>query len=831
MAVSDRAMKRSPSSTSSSSSSSQKTASEPTPSTSNAAAAPGAAARAAAGAAAAGGGKSSHHRLGKSKLAVPAAEYRPEHRSVSLGRIYRAPVAAAATPGDADAGGHRHRRLLPPGPGPLDARGRPLVRRRTAGVGEGAVAVASGGPVKAVKPYGGPAAAAAAAAMPVAGEEEEEEGRGERRGKLRASTGDEKRRGGGVGGGFGCAVGSGGAVGGARTSGTASVPRGHERLAAAAAATTVTLITALGGVTPAGPVVIIAGASLASPETDGDSSSSSSSSWSISSDDSPTRPSGTNSGGVAGHGGARARRRRRRRRGECAESDEVGKGVGRLSLSLLQQQQQRKKQQEEEEERQQQEKQEQQERQQRKKRQQMEEKKQELIQQKQQLEKRQQKQLKQQKQQQKQHRLSPNGFCGEEIDEEEEVDDDKSEDGGGGGGGGGGRQVQFSAKSGLTGLENLGNTCFVNSIVQCLSHTRALRDYCVCGDYESETNPHSPTKGALAHAFALLLRELWSGGSVARPSSLLTQVQRHAPRFGGGSQHDAQEFLLFLLDGLHHDVNRSSPRAHPLIHDLDHLSDKEKSMKQWKSYLERDNSKIVDLFVGQLKSTLTCLHCGLHSTTFDAFWSLPLPVAKRPLSDPSLQECVRLFAKEETLDGDERPHCPRCQCKRRSGKRLSLQRLPRLLVLFLKRFSEPASHHHLPPSSSSSSSLLPPPPPPPPGRGRAGSGGAGGGGAGGGAGGAGASKLTAPVNYPLRGLDLTAYTTESNACALYDLYAVSLHSGSMQCGHYVSLCRHAQSGSWYLYNDTSVTEVPESRVVSSDAYILFYELCGSNTHV
>ncbi|XP_078738614.1 ubiquitin carboxyl-terminal hydrolase 2-like [Lampetra fluviatilis] len=387
-------------------------------------------------------------------------------------------------------------------------------------------------------------------------------------------------------------------------------------------------------------------------------------------------------------------------------------------------------------------------------------------------------------------------------------------------------QVQFSAKSGLTGLENLGNTCFVNSIVQCLSHTRALRDYCVRGDYEPETNPHSPTKGALAHAFALLLRELWSGGSVARPSSLLTQVQRHAPRFGGGSQHDAQEFLLFLLDGLHHDVNRSSPRAHPLIHDLDHLSDKEKSMKQWKSYLERDNSKIVDLFVGQLKSTLTCLHCGLHSTTFDAFWSLPLPVAKRPLSDPSLQECVRLFATEETLDGDERPHCPRCRRKRRSGKRLSLQRLPRLLVLFLKRFSEPAPHHPPPPSSL----LLPTAPQPAPLvplAGRAGDGGRGGRAGDGGS----ASKLTAPVNYPLRGLDLTAYTADGNACALYDLYAVSLHSGSMQCGHYVSLCRHAQSGSWYLYNDTSVTEVPESRVVSSDAYILFYELCGSNTHV
>jgi ubiquitin carboxyl-terminal hydrolase 2/21 len=87
-------------------------------------------------------------------------------------------------------------------------------------------------------------------------------------------------------------------------------------------------------------------------------------------------------------------------------------------------------------------------------------------------------------------------------------------------------------------------------------------------------------------------------------------------------------------------------------------SDSDRAVESWKRYLRRDDSKIVDLFVGQLKSTLQCTVCGHCSVTFDPFWDLSLPIptsANKSTSNLRLQHCLDLFAKEEILDGDEKP--------------------------------------------------------------------------------------------------------------------------------------------------------------------------------
>ena len=77
-------------------------------------------------------------------------------------------------------------------------------------------------------------------------------------------------------------------------------------------------------------------------------------------------------------------------------------------------------------------------------------------------------------------------------------------------------------------------------------------------------------------------------------------------------------------------------------------------MEAWKRYIRRDDSHLVDLFVGQLKSTLRCTHCNHESVTFEPFWDLSLGIPART-GDVSLNECFDAFTKEETLDGDEMP--------------------------------------------------------------------------------------------------------------------------------------------------------------------------------
>lgn len=184
---------------------------------------------------------------------------------------------------------------------------------------------------------------------------------------------------------------------------------------------------------------------------------------------------------------------------------------------------------------------------------------------------------------------------------------------------------------GATGLHNLGNTCFMNSAVQCLSNTKPLTQYFSKKIFEYELNKTNPLgmKGVLAKRYGDLIIDLWSGiyRSIA-PVKLRCTLGRYAPRFNGFQQHDSQEFLSFLLDGLHEDVNRVHEKPYVELKDSDGRPDSDVALEAWDNHIKRNQSIIVDLFQGQLKSQVRCLHCNHCSVTFDpfTFLSLPLPM-------------------------------------------------------------------------------------------------------------------------------------------------------------------------------------------------------------
>ncbi|KAM6432173.1 ubiquitin carboxyl-terminal hydrolase 2 isoform 2-T6 [Liasis olivaceus] len=341
---------------------------------------------------------------------------------------------------------------------------------------------------------------------------------------------------------------------------------------------------------------------------------------------------------------------------------------------------------------------------------------------------------------------------------------------------------------GLTGLRNLGNTCFMNSILQCLSNTKELRDYCLQSQYVRDLNNNSRMQTALMAEFAKLIQALWTSppNESVSPSEFKMQIQRYAPRFVGYNQQDAQEFLRFLLDGLHSEVNRVLVRPKGSSDNLDHLPDDEKGRQMWMKYLAREDSRIGDLFVGQLKSSLTCSACGYCSTAFDPFWDLSLPIAKKSYGEVNLIDCMRLFTKEDVLDGDEKPTCCRCKARTKCMKKFSIQRFPKILVLHLKRFSEARMR---------------------------------------------SSKLTTFVNFPLKDLDLREFASQSCNHAIYNLYAISNHSGTTMGGHYTAYCKSPVSGEWHAFNDSRVTPLSLSHLRSSDAYLLFYELASPSSRM
>ncbi|KAJ0820588.1 putative ubiquitinyl hydrolase 1 [Helianthus annuus] len=181
---------------------------------------------------------------------------------------------------------------------------------------------------------------------------------------------------------------------------------------------------------------------------------------------------------------------------------------------------------------------------------------------------------------------------------------------------------------GLTGLLNLGNTCFMNSAIQCLVHTPEFAMY-FREDFHQEINWHNPLGmvGELALSFGELLRKLWAPGRTPfAPKQFKAKLARFAPQFSGYSQHDSQELLAFLLDGLHEDLNRVKHKPYIKSRDADGRPDEEVADEYWANHIARNDSIIVDVCQGQYKSTLVCPVCEKISVTFDPFMYLSLPL-------------------------------------------------------------------------------------------------------------------------------------------------------------------------------------------------------------
>ena len=213
------------------------------------------------------------------------------------------------------------------------------------------------------------------------------------------------------------------------------------------------------------------------------------------------------------------------------------------------------------------------------------------------------------------------------------------------------QQRKLEVLPGATGLVNLGNTCFMNSALQCLSHTPLLRAYCLSEGYASEINRTNPlgSQGRMVEEFAAVLRQLWSdhgGATHVAPSKFKRTLARLKPQFAGNDQHDSQEFLAEMLDMLHEDVNRVVEKPYVVEPDddqVDKLSSVDAAREAWERYLLRNRSVIVDLFQGQLMSERTCETCQKRSLKFETFMylSVPLPAPRdRPIKLALLRKPV-----------------------------------------------------------------------------------------------------------------------------------------------------------------------------------------------
>ncbi|KAK5665787.1 ubiquitin-specific protease doa4 [Batrachochytrium dendrobatidis] len=371
-----------------------------------------------------------------------------------------------------------------------------------------------------------------------------------------------------------------------------------------------------------------------------------------------------------------------------------------------------------------------------------------------------------------------------------------------------------STELGMAGLRNLGNTCFMNSIIQCLSGTTLLTRFFLTGTYRKFINRANPlgSKGTVVESYSALIQTIYRAQeTVVVPSEFKSVISEVLPSFSGNDQHDSQEFLSALLDALHEDLNISrtgpEPTSKPMqmisrdgrsgTHvqaddDTEGIPDEVLLEKEWQLYCKRNKSIVVDTFQGLLKSRLRCLTCNKTSTTFNPFMYLSLPIPTKNRNGVKggpvlLDDCLKLFVEEEILDGDNAWMCPRCKTRRRATKKLTIATLPVILLIHFKRFSFDGPFRN---------------------------------------------KVGTYVYFKPNDLNLSSYlmpsSTLSNTLLLnvntysYNLFAVSNHFGSLSGGHYTAQVKNEVLQQWYNFDDSKISSIDEKTIQSEAAYILFY---------
>ena len=334
----------------------------------------------------------------------------------------------------------------------------------------------------------------------------------------------------------------------------------------------------------------------------------------------------------------------------------------------------------------------------------------------------------------------------------------------------------MSKPNGLSGIINYGNSCYMNTALQCLSNIPSLRDFFLNKIFLNDLDQKKNECDFTIEFYKIILA-LWNKNCIIRPNSFKKEIMRLVLKTGsninflGNNQNDVQEFLLFILNNLHNSLSKKvNMKINGKIQNEMDIKIME-SMKLWKSFYKDDYSIIIKLFYSQQVSYIYDLNNNLRSTSYQPVCYYTLPINDRC---NNIYECLNLYADLEVIE--TKYYDENTKENIDAKKKISLWTTPEILIIVFKRFTNNKE------------------------------------------------KIDKDIDFPIDNLNLNKYCVGYDRNTnVYNLIGICNHIGNLNFGHYYSYVLNSIDKKWYEINDTNISLLDKNNINTENAYCLFYQ--------
>ena len=324
----------------------------------------------------------------------------------------------------------------------------------------------------------------------------------------------------------------------------------------------------------------------------------------------------------------------------------------------------------------------------------------------------------------------------------------------------------------MKGIHNMGNTCYINTVIQCLSYCNSFLTFVLDAKYQEHLKNKDDN---IIDILASLYKDLWVNEQTVIPRDFLKGLySKMNGMINIFEQNDINEFIAIFIDKLNDEICKPfQPKLGP-YNSSSYDNQRKKMDYSWYLSNKKDYSPLKDMFYGQMISQIVCGNCGKIHHNYEVFMNIMVPV----LPETTLIDCIANLLNEDSVnnhedDNDNTWKCDSCNECAKSKKTIKLWRLPDILIISLKRFSSDLKKIN--------------------------------------------NHIIIPDVLDMKPFAISPHKLE------YQLKSVALHAGAFHSGHYIAACKNKEK--WFLIDDESVNQIKPECVgdLIKNGYMFFYE--------